>query len=79
MRRATTLLGGAESVANALATVRVAPVPSVVQQRVDPDINPGAWPPAHPLFVALDLAQDVGRGREILDAWTPEARWARVW
>ena len=27
---------------------------------------------------ALDLAQDVGRGREILDAWTPGG-WARVW
>jgi hypothetical protein len=33
---------------------------------------------AHPLFVALDLAQDRARGREILDAWTPpDAR--RVW
>jgi len=33
---------------------------------------------AHPLFVALDLAQDRARGREILDGWNPaEAR--RVW
>ena len=33
---------------------------------------------AHVLFVALDLAQDRSRGREILDAWQPtEAR--RVW
>jgi len=33
---------------------------------------------AHPLFVALDLAQDRSRGREILDAWHPtEAN--RVW
>lgn len=29
--------------------------------------------------VALDLAQDTGRGREILDAWTPDERWTRVW
>lgn len=79
MRRAITLLGGAESVANACATIRVAPVPSVVRQRVDPDAGPVAWPLAAPLFVALDLAQDVGRGREILDAWTPEERWPRVW
>ena len=26
---------------------------------------------AHPLFVALDLAQDRARGREILDVWRP--------
>jgi hypothetical protein len=33
---------------------------------------------AHPLFVALDLAQDRSRGRETLDAWHPtEAN--RVW
>jgi hypothetical protein len=31
------------------------------------------------VFVALDLAQDVGRGREILAAWTPDSRWSRVW
>jgi hypothetical protein len=36
------------------------------------------WPVAHPLFVALDLAQDTGRGREILDAWTP-TEGTRVW
>jgi hypothetical protein len=41
--------------------------------------NPFEWPLAHPVFVALDLAQDTGRGREILDAWTPPERWARVW
>jgi hypothetical protein len=34
---------------------------------------------AHPLFVALDLAADPGRGREILDGWTPPADVARVW
>jgi hypothetical protein len=32
-----------------------------------------------PVFVALDLAQDAGRGREARDAWTPPERWARVW
>jgi hypothetical protein len=78
MRRATTLLGTTGSVANARATIRVAPVPSVVRHRVASD-GPVAWPLAPPLFVALDLAQDVGRGREILDAWTPADLWARVW
>ena len=75
----TTLLGVTDSTAQAHATVRVAPVPAVVRQRVDLDSSPLEWPLAHPLFVALDLAQDVGRGREILDEWTPDDRWTRVW
>lgn len=76
VRRATTLLGSAASGSQARATVRVAPLPAIVAQRVSSDS--AQWPLAHPLFVALDLAQDVGRGREILDAWTPDG-WARVW
>jgi hypothetical protein len=34
------------------------------------------WPLAHPVAVALDLAQDRARGREILDDWSPPER---VW
>jgi hypothetical protein len=79
VRRATTLLGAAASDRQALATVRVTPVPAVVQHRVDVDANHLGWPLAHPLFVALDLAQDTGRGHEILDMWTPDERWTRVW
>lgn len=79
VRRATTLLGQAASPSQARATVKVAPVPAIVMQRVDLDTSPVEWPLAHPVFVALDLAQDVGRGREILSAWTPDDRWARVW
>ncbi|MBT2267665.1 helix-turn-helix domain-containing protein [Rhodococcus erythropolis] len=79
VRRATTLLGTAASAMQAKATLRVAPVPAVVDHRVDFDANPLEWPLTHPLFVALDLAQDAGRGREILDAWTPDDRWTRVW
>lgn len=79
VRRATTLLGAVASASEARATVRVAPVPAVVEQRVDLAANPTQWPLAHPLFVALDLAQDVGRGREILNAWTPDSQWTRVW
>lgn len=79
VRRATTLLGATASARQAGASVRVAPVPAVVQGRIDLGDNPFQWPLAHPLFVALDLAQDVGRGREILDAWTPDSRWSRVW
>lgn len=79
IRRATTLLGLAPSSGNARATVRIAPVPAVVEYRVELDTNAMQWPLAHPLFVALDLAQDLGRGREILDGWKLDERWARVW
>jgi DNA-binding transcriptional ArsR family regulator len=79
VRRAVTLLGPVVPSAQARATVRIAPVPAVVEDRVEPRIGPLRWPLAHPLFVALDLAQDVGRGREILQAWTPDDRWPRVW
>ncbi len=78
-RRAATLLGTTELSTRAGATVRVAPVPAVVRQRVDLRGSGGEWPLAHPLFVALDLAQDQGRGREILDGWTPDEPWTRVW
>ena len=78
-RRAIALLGAASSRSQARCAVRVAPVPAVCGHRVDLATNPFEWPLAHPLFVALDLAQDAGRGREILDAWTPPDRWARVW
>jgi DNA-binding transcriptional ArsR family regulator len=79
VRRAITLLGVASDTSPARATLRVAPVAAVVQTRIDLKAKAVQWPIAHPLFVALDLAQDVGRGREILDAWTPDDRWARVW
>jgi hypothetical protein len=78
-RRATALLGAAPSPSQARCAVRVAPVPAVCRQRVDAEDSPFEWALAHPLFVALDLAKDSGRGREILDAWTPPERWTRVW
>jgi hypothetical protein len=79
LRRAVTLLGAAPSRSQARCATRVAPVPAACSRRVDLATSPFEWPLAHPLFVALDLAQDTGRGREILNAWTPPARWARVW
>lgn len=78
-RRATTLLGTVVLMPQARATIRVAPIPAVVRRRIDLETRAVEWPLAHPLFVALDLAQDVGRGREILDAWSPDDRWTRVW
>ncbi len=79
VRRATTLLEPVSSSATASCSIRVAPVPAVCRQRIDPDTNATEWPVAHPLFVALDLAQDLGRGREILEGWTPDGRWSHVW
>ena len=76
LRRARTLLG-TTTPAEARATVRVAPVPAACSHRVD--LSAETWPLASPLFVALDLAQDAGRGREILADWTPPEPWTRVW
>ncbi|MDZ7910251.1 MAG: winged helix-turn-helix domain-containing protein [Rhodococcus sp. (in: high G+C Gram-positive bacteria)] len=78
VRRAVTLLGAAETTATAHASVRVAPAPAATQKRIELDTNTLEWPLAHPVYVALDLAQDAGRGREILDTWTPDG-WTRVW
>lgn len=79
LRRAVRLLGAADAPERAGASLRVAPVPRVSDSRVPDTHGTFGWPLAHPLFVALDLAQDAGRGREILDAWLPDERWTRVW
>jgi hypothetical protein len=80
LRRAVQVLGSASTPSLRAGRVRVAPVPAVCARRVDASgwANE-VWPLAHPLFVALDLAQDPGRGREILDGWTPRSPWHRVW
>lgn len=79
LRRAVRLLGAADAPERAGASLRVAPVPRVSDSRVPDTHGTFGWPLAHPLFVALDLAQDAGRGREILEAWQPDERWTRVW
>lgn len=80
LRRSRTLLGVASTPGEIRATVRVAPVAEICERRVDATAwSAEGWPLAAPLFVALDLAQDAGRGREILDDWDPPEGWARVW
>jgi hypothetical protein len=84
LRRAMRLLGVTVDADHRQASVRVAPVSEVCEHRVDPVGQSWAfsnepWPLAHPLFVALDLARDPGRGREILDGWQPPQPWRRVW
>lgn len=78
-RRARTLLGSASGANEARCAVRVAPVPAVCSRRIEGASTASGWPLAHPVFVALDLAKDAGRGREILESWTPPEPWARVW
>jgi hypothetical protein len=77
-RRAEALLGTPSSSQTRAARIRTAPVPQVCRRRT-PSRSGGRWPLAHPLFVALDLAGDPGRGREVLDGWEPEDGTARVW
>lgn len=80
LRRAVQLLGPAATASTRAGRVRVAPVPAACSWRVEASgWTDAQWPLAHPLFVALDLAQDPGRGREILDGWTPPKPWRRVW
>ncbi|MBP2178729.1 hypothetical protein [Amycolatopsis magusensis] len=80
LRRAVQLLGTATTASSRAGRVRVAPVPLVCSRRVDATAwAKDEWPLANPLFVALDLAQDPGRGREILDGWTPREVGVRVW
>lgn len=80
LRRAVTTLGAPAVSSSRAGRVHLAPVALVCTRRVDLAQRTGqVWPVAHPLFVALDLARDPGRGREVLDAWTPEGPWARVW
>lgn len=64
--------------AGAAASIAVAPATLVTNRRLPPR-RTGRWPLAHPLAVALDLAQDRSRGREILEEWTPPSGFHRVW
>ncbi|GAB3717377.1 hypothetical protein GCM10027598_28070 [Amycolatopsis oliviviridis] len=77
--RAETLLGRPTSVDARGATIRIAPVPQVCTLRYTGPSDGPPWPLTHPLFVALDLATDPGRGREILEGWNPPQGETRVW
>jgi hypothetical protein len=70
--------GGASGPGEATASIAVAPASSVTSRRMRPP-GKGRWPLAHPLAVALDLARDRARGREILEDWTPPPEFRRVW
>jgi hypothetical protein len=64
------------------AVVAVPPTLLVCLHRLMPPalVEPSFLPTTHPLFLALELAQDPARGREILDEWTPDdPEIRRVW
>jgi hypothetical protein len=68
--------GVARDATVAAASIAVAPVAAVTEV-MDDDSRPArGWRLAHPIAVALDLAQDRSRGREVLDDWSPPER---VW
>ena len=57
---------------------RVAVCPSRHGWEVPAELSHHGFPVANHIVVALDLAQDRGRGREILEGWNPEGQ-VRVW
>ena len=77
LARAIRVLGPADR-ATAACTLAPAPVDVVVQEASAHPAGDGLfW--AHPVVVALDLAQDRSRGQEILADWTPPPEFTRVW
>jgi hypothetical protein len=71
LRRAERAYGPAGWSARA-AVIAVPPTPLVCLGRRPPRAGGAGWPLPHPVFAALDLARDPGRGRQILSQWTPE-------
>ncbi|MEX0665400.1 MAG: hypothetical protein WD598_11630 [Acidimicrobiia bacterium] len=69
LRRARRAYGSASWEERA-AVIAVPPTPLVNRWR-RPSAN-SSWPLPHPVFAALELARDPGRGREILEQWSPE-------
>jgi hypothetical protein len=68
---------GPSSEPEAGAVLSVLPSDRLIENPYDSDTT--RWPLAHPVIVALDLAQDRSRGREILDDWNPPKEFTRVW
>lgn len=65
-----------------VAVLAVAPTLIACRNRAWPDRSPvpDFLPTLHPLFLALELAQDPARGREVVDQWNPtHAEVERVW
>lgn len=76
-QRAQHFLGVAEDIEDRACTVAIAPVPLVCRWRSD--LPSESWKVANHVVVALDLATDPSRGREILERWDPPEEITRVW
>ncbi|MGI8756330.1 MAG: hypothetical protein ACR2MB_10835 [Acidimicrobiales bacterium] len=77
-RRAERTLGPATWDDHA-AVIVIPPTPLACLDRQDAPSGTLAWPTLHPLYLALDLAQDRARGHEILEGWTPAIPTPRPW
>jgi hypothetical protein len=82
LRLAVAKLGPALSGDRRAATIAVSPAPGVCRYRYS--ATPGRrqplkYPVVHPVVVALDLARDASRGKEILESWRPPEGITRVW
>ena len=76
-RRALDLYGEGAPSETRGARIAIAPLPVVCSPRYK---VPGeGWLGTHPLFVALDLAQDPARGAQALGTWQPPSPFERVW
>lgn len=78
-RLATSILGSTQEASTPKARLAVAPVNAVCKSRIDLSSSDQHWLLTRPLFIALDLAQDPGRGAEILQGWNPGDWGRRVW
>jgi hypothetical protein len=73
---------GPSSAIDGRATIAAAPIRAVWMEAFDHESRSVPWlhwSLAHPVVVALDLAQDRSRGREILADWNPPEGFVRVW
>ena len=77
-RRVERTLGAANWEDHA-AVILVPPTPLACMDRQDAPSASLDWPTLHPLYLALDLAQDRARGHEILDGWAPPIPSPRPW
>jgi hypothetical protein len=75
LRSVLRAFGGVET--GGVPQARVAVCPSAYAWRLEGPSSPNF---VHPLVVALDVAQDMGRGREALETWHPDPELVRrVW
>lgn len=72
------LRAGDSPAVGAPARLGIAPTPLALDPALIGPVTVEGWPTTHPLFVALELAGDPGRGAETLESWSPEG-FPRVW